>query len=156
MSSDKLPAVLAVLAADTQLWGDFLALCDCGGRQAGSASGQAALRLAHELLSAIDRSTRVEPVTYAGWRCFEASLELEDGTALACNRLLGSESTPPPGISTEVIDLGRGTPEEFERNARDIAGRFVLVRHEYPFAASHIHRRRNRSEERRVGKECRL
>ena len=58
MSNDQLHAVLGALAADTQRWGDFLALCDCGGRQAGSASGQAALRLAHELLAAIDSSAR--------------------------------------------------------------------------------------------------
>ena len=142
MNSDKLPAILAALAADTQLWNDFLALCDCGGRRAGSASEQAALQLAHARLAAIDRSARIEPVSYAGWRCFEATLTLADGSKLACNPLLGSASTAPQGISTEVIDLGRGTPEEFERNAHDIAGRFVLVRHEYPFARGHIHRRR--------------
>src|SRR6185369_13291105 len=65
-----------------------------------------------------------------------------DGTALTCNPLLGSLSTPPGGIAAEVIDLGRGTEAEFARQAQDIAGRFVLVRHEYPFSATHVHRRR--------------
>ncbi len=130
------------LAADAQLWADFLALCDCGGRQAGSASEQAALQFAHAHLAAIDRGARLEPVSYAGWRCREATLTLEDGGALTCNPLLGSQSTPSRGVSAEVIDLGRGAPEQFERRARDIAGRFVLVRHEYPFSPTHLHRRR--------------
>jgi hypothetical protein len=142
MNSDRLPAILATLAADTQLWGDFVALCDCGGRRAGSASERAALQLAHTLLAAIDRGACVEPVSYAGWRCSEATLSIEGGGALTCNPLLGSESTAPQGISAKVIDLGRGTPEQFELRARDIAGRCVLVRHEYPFSAVHLHRRR--------------
>ena len=41
-----------------------------------------------------------------------------------------------------MIDLGRGTPEEFESHAADIKGRIVLVRHELMFAAGTIHRRR--------------
>ena len=41
-----------------------------------------------------------------------------------------------------MIDLGRGTPEEFQAHARDIKGRIVLVRHELMFAAGTIHRRR--------------
>ncbi len=41
-----------------------------------------------------------------------------------------------------MIDLGRGTPEEFEAHAADIKGRIVLVRHELMFAAGTIHRRR--------------
>jgi hypothetical protein len=130
-------------AADAaQLWSDFLALCDCGGRQAGSASEQAALQFAHARLAAIDRSARIEPVSYAGWRCRGATLTLEDGGDLTCNPLLGSQSTPSRGVNAEVIDLGRGTPEQFEQRARDIAGRFVLVRHEYPFSPIHLHRRR--------------
>lgn len=141
MSTDKFRVIDAALAADTQLWNDFLALCDCGGRRAGSASEQAALKLVHTWQAAIDPRARIEPISYAGWSCSEATLTLADGSALMCNPLNGSEFTPLQGISAEVIDLGRGTPEEFKRNARDIAGRFVLVRHEYMFRAGHVHRR---------------
>ena len=45
------------------------------------------------------------------------------------------------GLSAEVIDLGRGTPAEFEAHAAEIRGRIVLVRHELMFAAGTIHRR---------------
>ena len=142
MIKARLEAALAALAVDAQLLQDFLALCDCGGRRAGTPSERAALKLVHERLAAINSSATVVPVAYAGWRCSEAALTLEDGTAIACNALLGSQSTPAQGIAAEVIDLGRGKPEDFERVASDISARFVLVRHEYPFSAVHVHRRR--------------
>src|SRR5258705_1204905 len=142
MPEIRFARALAALAADSQLQQDFRALCDCGGRRAGTSSERAALKLAHERLAAIDSGAVIEPVAYAGWRCSEATLKVEDGTALACHALLGSQSTPPQGISAEVIDLGRGSPEDFERAAGDITGRLVLVRHEYPFSAVHVHRRR--------------
>ena len=142
MTERQFEAALAALAADTQLQRDFEDLCNCGGRRAGTPSEEQALRLVLARLGAIDAAAATTPVTYAGWRCAEAVLALEDGTPLVCNPLLGSASTPPAGIDAEVIDLGRGAPEDFARNARDIAGRFVLVRHEYPFSAHHVHRRR--------------
>src|SRR5688572_26391493 len=83
-----------------------------------------------------------EPVEYAGWRLHHASMLLDDGTALSCNPLLGSQSTPAAGVTAAVCDLGRGTEEDFGRRAGDISGRFVLVRHEYPFSREHVHRRR--------------
>jgi hypothetical protein len=53
-----------------------------------------------------------------------------------------SVATPRGGLAAEVVDLGRGTPEEFAAHAGDIKGRIVLVRHELMFAAGTIHRRR--------------
>ena len=125
-----------------KLWADFLALCDSGGRRAGTESEVRSLELAKQRLAAIGPGVRAENVAYAGWRLTEASLTRPDGAALACNPLLGSQSTPAGGVTAEVCDLGRGTPEDFERRASDIPGRFVLVRHEYPFSPQHVHRRR--------------
>lgn len=125
-----------------ELWADFLALCDCGGRRAGTASEEQSLELARQRLAAIGPGVRVEKVAYAGWRLEDASLTRPDGATLVCNPLLGSQSTPIGGVRAEVCDLGRGAPEDFERRASDIPGRFVLVRHEYPFSAQHVHRRR--------------
>ena len=142
MSNAPYAEAFAALAADGELLRDFAALCDCGGRRAGTMSEQAALKFAHARLAAIDRKAVVEQIDYAGWRCATAALALDDGSTLACNPLLGSASTPPQGLAVEVIDLGRGTAEDFARHAGDVAGRFVLVRHEYPFSAVHVHRRR--------------
>lgn len=125
----------------SSLWSDFNALCDCGGRQAGSASEKKALHFAAERLRAIG-DVRLEAVPYTAWRLLEADLRLQDGNVLVCNPLLGSQSTPPEGIGGEVCDLGRGTRENFERLAARLRGRFALVRHEYPFSPQHVHRRR--------------
>ena len=134
--------ILDAISQDHALWSDFLALCDCGGRRAGTESETKALDFTQQRLASIGRQVRAEPVTYAGWRLHRASLLLDDGTSLSCNPLLGSQSTPADGVSAEICDLGRGTPEDFERRAGDIRGRFVLVRHEYPFSPQHVHRRR--------------
>ena len=135
-------AILEAISGDDALWSDFLALCDCGGRRAGTESETKSLDLAQHSLAAIGAQVRVEPVTYAGWRLHHASLLLDDGTSLSCNPLLGSQPTAADGLSAEICDVGRGTPEDFERRGSDIRGRFVLVRHEYPFSPQHIHRRR--------------
>src|SRR5690242_9904594 len=137
-----LARVHEALAADAERWSDFIALCDCGGRQAGSASEAQALAIAEKGLGRIGPSVRVERIPYAAWRKIDAALTLADGTALACNPLVGSESTPPEGMTAEICDLGRGALEDFERHASAIRGRCVLVRHEYPFSPHHIHRRR--------------
>lgn len=126
----------------SELWSDFLALCECGGREAGSASEARALELARKRMEAIAPGLRVERVPYAAWRLHEAKLTLENGEALACHALLGSQSTSTAGLALEVCDLGRGTLEDFEAKAGPIRGRCVLVRHEYPFSPTHIHRRR--------------
>jgi hypothetical protein len=41
-----------------------------------------------------------------------------------------------------VLSAGRGTPEEFAALGEALRGRIALVRHEYMFAAGHLHRRR--------------
>ena len=142
MSDSPFAAAFATLAADGELLRDFAALCDYGGRRAGTASEQAAIKFAHARLAAINPDAVIEQVDYAGWRSSAATLTLDDGSKLACNPLLGSASTSAQGLTAEVVDLGRGAPEDFARDAAAIAGRFVLVRHEYPFSAIHVHRRR--------------
>ena len=123
------------------LWEDFCALCDCGGRQAGSQGEAQAISLVQDRLARIGATSAIE-IPYAGWRLKEAALLLPGGAPLACHPLLGTQSTPQSGIEADVVDLGRGAEEDFARQAERIAGRFVLVRHEYPFAPGHVHRRR--------------
>ena len=62
-----------------------------------------------------------------------------------------SIATPPGGLTAEVVDLGRGTPEEFAAHANDLKGRIALVRHELMFAAGTIHRRRKYLAAREAG-----
>ena len=124
------------------LWEDFNALCDCGGRRAGTSSEVNALALLRDRLSRTDGAFHAQTIRYAGWRCKESRLTAADGTPLVCNPLLGSQSTPAAGLSAEVVDLGRGDEEAFKRNASRLRGRIALVRHEYMFSPLTLHRRR--------------
>jgi aminopeptidase YwaD len=90
-------------------------------------------------------------VNYGGWRALRAELRLADGSRAACHPLVRSVATPPGGLTAEVVDLGRGTPEEFAAHRAEISGRFVLVRHELMFAAGTIHRRRKYDMAREAG-----
>jgi hypothetical protein len=134
----------AKVAADDGLWRDFNDICDCGGRLAGTESEKRAFALIRERVRAAapHNSGRSIPVPYGGWRARHASLRLADGSSPACHPLVRTIATAKDGLTAEVIDIGRGTPEEFEAHADEIAGRIVLVRHELMFAAGTIHRRR--------------
>jgi len=147
MSESTFHRILGAVAADARAWRDFEAVCDCGGRVAGSDSEAHALGVVEGMLREIDAGgVGIETAPYAGWRGHGASLEMlgPEGAVvpLVANALLGAQPTGPDGLVGEVIDLGRGTPELFAQHRSEIAGRIVLVSHEYPFAAGHIHRRR--------------
>ena len=130
------------LAADEALWRDFNDICDCGGRLSGTESEKKAFALLRERVRAASpaNSGRSIPVPYNGWQAKSATLRLPGGTFARCHPLVRTIATP--GLTAEVIDLGRGTPDEFEAHKAEIAGRIVLVRHELMFAAGTIHRRR--------------
>jgi hypothetical protein len=146
-SKDLLPGILWALAEDAGrrdsfLFADFNALCDFGGRRAGTESERRAIAWLRGKLSAMGGTFCSEPVTYAGWTPGPCSLSLADGTPLVVNPLLGAQATPPEGLVAEVVDLGRGTEEDFARHADKLAGRIALVRHEYMFSSQTIHRRK--------------
>lgn len=147
LSRDRLAQILKALeAGEAQLLADFHALCDCGGRRAGTESERRALAWLRGRLQGMGGQFRSESVTYAGWTPGPCSLSLVDGktagTPLVVNPLLGTQSTPPEGLVAEVVDLGRGTEEDFARHAERIKGRIALVRHEYMFSSQTIHRRK--------------
>ena len=152
-NSPALPAdILGAIAQDQALWRDFEAICDCGGRLAGTASEQQALNWLRQAgRAATGADVQDIRVDYGGWRPVRAVLTLPDGTQAPCHPLVRTVATPAAALKAEVIDLGRGTPEEFEACKADIAGRIVLVRHELMFAAGTIHRRRKYDMARAAG-----
>jgi aminopeptidase YwaD len=126
------------------LWSDLNRLCSFGGRFAGTESERKAADFLTERLRSIAQATvNIHEVSYCGWA--RESCELKRLTpnplALHAHALVRSPSTPPGGIECEVIDLGRGSLEDFKASKAEISGRFVLVRHEFMFASGHIHRR---------------
>lgn len=137
------PDLAALLAADADLEAEFAALCDFGGRLAGTkAEADAMAYVAERGARASGVPCRAVPVAYGGWTAGKAVLAFADGSTAPCHPLVRSRPTAPEGLEAEVIDLGRGTPEEFEAHRGEIAGRIVLVRHELMFVAGTIHRRR--------------
>lgn len=135
--------IAAAIAGDRGLHRDFDALCDFGGRLAGTESEARAISfLAKRGAEATGVPCRSLPVHYPGWVATNAMLDLGDGAAVPCHPLVRSVATPSGGLSAEVIDVGRGTPEEFAAHQNDIGGRIVLVRHEPMFVAGTIHRSR--------------
>lgn len=140
------------IAADDRLWPDFEAICDCGGRLAGSDSERRAVDLVARLgAQAAGVPATFLDVPYEGWRATRAELRLADGAALPCYPLVRSTATPPGGLTAEVVDLGRGAPEDFEVGAGALRGRIALVRHELMFAAGTIHRSRKYQMAREMG-----
>jgi hypothetical protein len=143
--TDRLATVLERLDADGGMWRDLEAICALGGRFAGTDSEAGARDLlARRLGEGCGSEPVAHPVDYPGWTRGEAALEILGSAerSVPCVSLVRSPSTPPAGLVAEVIDLGRGDADDFERRAAEIPGRIVLVRHEYMFAAGTVHRRR--------------
>jgi aminopeptidase YwaD len=146
------PSIVVRIESDNELWADFNRLCDCGGRLAGTEGERRAFAVIGELgEKATGVAGRSIPVSYGGWRALSTTLRLPDGSAALCHPLVRTIATPQGGLSAEVVDVGRGTPEEFEAHVDDIGGRVVMVRHEPMFAAGTIHRRRKYEMARRAG-----
>jgi Iap family predicted aminopeptidase len=126
------------------LWSDLAALCSFGGRFAGTPSElQARDFLRVRLAELTKHDVQTHCVPYDGWSRESWQLELlgHNRRVLSSHPLVRSPSTAASGIDAEVIDLGRGALGDFESRKEDIPGRFVLVRHEYMFSSTHIHRR---------------
>jgi Iap family predicted aminopeptidase len=140
-------SALAGIWRSTQLAETFHALADCGGRFTGTPSEARACALLRERLAASAPGALLAEhrVEYPGWRRERTTLALAaraNAPPLRAHSLVWSPPTPRGGLEAEVLDLGRGTPEMFDAAGARVAGRLVLVRHEYPFAAGTIHRRR--------------
>ncbi len=139
------PAAVTRLQADPALWRDFAALCDCGGRVAGTESERRALALVRARgQAATGQAPIILPAPYDGWSVTDASLHaVEHGrhAPLTALPLLRSAATPPDGLEAEVLPVGLGREAEFAAAGPALRGRIALVRHEYMFSAAHVHRR---------------
>ena len=125
-----------------RVWSDFARICDCGGRLSGTQSEGAACALLESLGSeATGVACRPMVVPHIGWRAERCLLYGPDGQPIDCHPLVRSAPTGEGGLEAEVLDLGRGIPDEFAAHAGEIPGRIVMVRHELMFSAGTIHRR---------------
>jgi len=134
----SLEQILDGITADPLLWSDFNALCDTGGRQAGSDSAASAFTFAAIRMAAIGTVCN-EPSSYAGWTCHAARVVHEpSGRLIHAVPLLGTMACED--LVLETRDMGRGAPGQFGP-AGGMAGLAAMVRHEYPFSTHAVHRR---------------
>jgi len=137
------PRLASRIDSDPLLMQNLAAICDCGGRLAGSDSERRAVELVARLgEQASGVAPHRLPVPYQGWIATHAALRLADVTPCDCYPLLFSAPAPKGGLTAEVVDLGRGAPADFERLKADLPRRIALVRHELMFASGTIHRSR--------------
>src|ERR1700743_2666774 len=100
---------------------DFERICDYGGRLAGTASESKATALLERMgAEATNTKCQSMAVPYLGWHAKRAALFGPSGEDLLCHPLVRTAPTRPEGLEAEVIDLGRGTPEEFAAHANEI------------------------------------
>jgi len=120
----------------------FNQLCDFGGRLCGTDSEKNALNYVSSYLSSLSQGTvHIHPVEYPGWKCDDSHIII-DTLQYEAVPLPGCASLAGDGVDLEIVDAGRGTPDELQSLADKIKGRAVLVTHEYMFAADHVHRSR--------------
>jgi len=138
-----LATLLGQVAADPELWADFEALCSFGGRVAGTKEEAKARDWASARLGGISAGlVRRDPITFSGWTCHRSEVtDVDSGRVLAAIPLLGTASTPPGGLELEVLDVGRGLPEQIVAQGDAVRGRALLVRHDYGFGTGSVHRR---------------
>lgn len=121
---------------------DFHALCATGGRFAGTQSELDARAFVAARLAELGGRDATVLYPYHGWRRGRSSIARGGGATIEATSLVLSPPTQAGGLELEVIDLGRGTAEDFAARREAIAGKAVLVRHEFPFTVEHVHRRR--------------
>jgi hypothetical protein len=142
--------VLGTIWAERRIVDDFHALCDCGGRFAGTDSEARAREVLATALAEI-APVRREDVAYRGWTRGASQVVLGDGTALEAQALVRSPSTPPGGLAARIVDCGQGRPEDIARAGDAVRGAIVLARHEFMIGRDHVHRRKKYDAAREAG-----
>lgn len=126
------------LSVDRQIMGDIytgteamdnlLVLCDEFGSRFGGTDGER--RAAEFLKSKLEEyglgNVHSEPFDYTGWTRGDACLEIFSPVrkTIPCISLPHS---PPAALEGEIIDMGDGSPEDFDRMADEIRGKIVMT-----------------------------
>ena len=127
-----------------------------GGRLSGSENGY----LAEQMMA--DRATvyglqnvRLEPFEMTTWQDEYTVVTLLDDPPVVLEGAIslgGVLSTPEEGITAELVNVGQGTPEEFEAKADALPGRFALTFEGGPHRGALV---RRRSQAATVRQKCR-
>ena len=118
----------------------FQQLCRYGGRLTGSVSERKAINYASEHLESLTNGLfAVHDVSFDAWSNSKTQLKINNKTH-PVTPLPGCGSTPDGGVDLNIVDCGRGSPDDLKNLADKIKGSAVLVSHEYMFSPDHVHR----------------
>ncbi|MFW6448388.1 MAG: M28 family peptidase [Halobacteriota archaeon] len=102
-------------------WEHLETLVDIGNRMAGSPGERAAAEATRDALADVGaRNARLDPFDIQGWTRGRAAVLAGDSVQSA----IALPRSPPGAPSGELVDLGYGLPEDFER---DLDGAIVMV-----------------------------
>lgn len=126
------------------LYESLASLCARGGRFCGTENERSAREFLKARLAEYGLRVTTHAFDYGGWSRGSCDLRLVSpgGLRIPAVSLVQGPNTPPGGTEMPLVDLGRGTLEDFEERGDALKGAMALVSHEYPFAQAHIHRRR--------------
>ncbi|MBN1315887.1 MAG: M28 family peptidase [Anaerolineales bacterium] len=103
-------------------------LCDDFGSRFGGTEGerQAVDFFQKKMIEYGLSNVHAEPVEYIGWRRGKTRLEIVSPIQkeIACISLPHS---PPADLEGEIVDMGDGAPDDFDRRAEEIGGKIVMV-----------------------------
>ncbi len=124
-----------------QAWETLESLVDIGNRMAGSGGEQAAMEtIADALREAGARDVGVESFEFPGWERGSSALSLPDRHYGGTHEVIALPGGPAGEVTAPLVDVGTGTPAEFE--AADLDGKLALVSSDTPEDyARWIHRR---------------
>lgn len=124
--------IVGSICTTSRAYETVVELCDrFGGRFAGtSEERRAAEFLVNQLRSAGLQDAAIEEFRYQGWRRgrpAKLTTLAPVKRSVPCLALPYCPPTDPKGLVAEMLDLGDGTPADFEARSRDIPGRIVMV-----------------------------
>lgn len=135
--------IIGDVYTSTEVMDNLTILCDEFGSRFGGTPGekQAADFMKDKLAQYGLHDVRLEPVEYEGWRRGDVTFVVTSPTEEAIDCITLPHS-PPANLTGQLIDLGEGAPEDFDRLADDIRGKIVMTTSEaYPGSGKRwIHR----------------
>lgn len=123
-------AVVGDVWASNEQFENLVKMCDeFGSRFAGTEGEKKAVEFMAGRLKAYGlTNVAAEPFKYGGWFRRTAEMEMLEPLqcALPCISLALSPSTPPEGMEAEVLNVGAGKKEEYEKVKEQVRGKLVL------------------------------
>ena len=134
-SGDSDRRVIAEVMTGTEIAPNLRTLCMPGGRLSGSSNGEAAEQFVADKVRQYGLSNvHFEPFSMTTWRDRSTEVTVLDDPPLELHpaQALGNcLSTPPDGVTAELVDIGKGSADDFQAKADLLKGRFALA-HDSP------------------------